>query len=112
MSVDEDLARRVVDYLNNLIAIDREAVEQLCAMRVACNSELAAHPSVQVGATEDQPPRYWVRLLGILNGLCGSYDDGWGAVAAIVEPDGSIWRFEVLTPEIRAQRKAERRSEG
>lgn len=92
MSVDVELAGRIVDFLNELLAIDGKVVRDLVQTRVPCSQELANHPTVQVGRESDDIISvgglpYRVGLLGILNGLCGTYDDGpkkgWGAIAVI-----------------------------
>jgi hypothetical protein len=105
--VDLVLAQRVVDYLNELTELDRVAVGALISNRVPCNLELANHPTCQVMA---QNGGNHVGLLGLLNGLCGVYDDGprknWGAVAArFDEPkvEGAwcdLLGFEILPNEV------------
>lgn len=40
----------VLDYLNDLLRYDREAVERLIDQRVVCNNKMADHPCVQVQA--------------------------------------------------------------
>jgi hypothetical protein len=61
-----------------------------------CNAALAAHPTVQVS------PDVTCGILGIINGYCGTIDDGafhgLGPIAA-VSVDGEIVRF-VRTEEI------------
>lgn len=92
MPVDRQLADKVVAFLNELLAIDPDAVTAMCKTRFTCNRAFADHPTVQVHAeTRDVGP-YSVGLLGILNGLVGAYDDGerkaWGAIAATYD-DGN-----------------------
>lgn len=81
--IDRELAERIVAYLNELVELDRQAIAALIANRVPCNEGVANHPSCQVGK---QHGEYHVGLLGILNGLCGVYEDGphkgWGGIAA------------------------------
>jgi hypothetical protein len=94
---DLDLAQRIVDLLNELTELDRPAVAALIANRVPCIRELAEHPTVQVGA---QHGGFSVGLLGILNGLCGVNDRGWGVIAAKFEDAtekefGALLGFEV-----------------
>ena len=113
MPVNHALAEQIVAFMNELLTLDPVAVSRLVSARVACNKELADHPTVQVGALdltfEGATDRvHDVGLLGILNGLCGNYDDGprklWGPVAAVYPgetrgeepPDGAmIRRFEI-----------------
>jgi hypothetical protein len=72
-------AQRIVDFLNELVAIDREAIEQLIEFRVPCNQALADHTTVQV-ESQGYGPR--VGLLGLLNGLVGVNAAGWGYIMA------------------------------
>ena len=118
---DKELAERIVGFLNELIAVDEEAVRNLSVLRTPCNRELADHPTVQVltetSATSwpsDKSLRFKVGMIGILNGLCGVDDDGVGPITAIytvqsdVSEDGKrlegqhsvITRFEVVDTEI------------
>lgn len=84
--VNRQLATRIVDFLNELIAIDPTAVALLLLNRVPCNSDLADHPTVQVDALPSGTG-YRVGLLGILNGLCGTDNRGLGAVAVEIDKD-------------------------
>ena len=77
---DIKLAQRVIDFLNELVAIDREAVEKLIETRVPCNQALTDHPTVQVSCLPGQ--QHVVGMLGILNGLVGAKADGWGYIMA------------------------------
>lgn len=73
----------IIDLLNEALAQDRIAIEKLVQSRVSCNKYLAGHPTIQIGHNRT------VGLLGILNGICGTYDHGpkkgWGPIAADVE---------------------------
>lgn len=93
---DMELAQRFVDFLNELVEIDRPAVASLIANRVPCNRELADHPTVQAGVRSDG---FTVGLLGLINGLCGIDQNGQGPVAAIYEydPEGQIDRLQKFT---------------
>lgn len=91
---DEELAARVVEFLNELLKLDRPAVAALIANRVPCNEELANHPSVQVAA---QHGGYHVGMLGVLNGLCGAGADRYGLIEAVFE-EGGLHHFQVRPP--------------
>ena len=86
----------VIEFMNELVRMDRRAVTLLCNHRVICNSELMNHPTVQVS----QDSR--VGLIGVLNGLCsqvyglieGGKFDGYGYIAAVYGDDGLIERFQ------------------
>ena len=92
--IDEQLADRIVAFLNELNAIDPKATTLLFSHRVECNRALADHPTVQVGG--DTPDDRRVGMIGILNGLVGAREDQWGVVAMEVEDDGRITRFVKL----------------
>jgi len=66
--------------LNSAVIADSKAMHSLIEHRVDCNEILANHPTIQVGRC--QPERYHVGLLGILNGLFGIDETGWGAICA------------------------------
>ena len=84
--VDRELAQRIVDFLNELLELDAEAVVRLLNLRVQCGEGLAKHPSVQVWGkgelTSLEGGSYGISVLGLLNGLAGVDVNGWGAVAA------------------------------
>lgn len=97
MAVREQIGLdEVIAFLNEVAALDREAVERLVAARAPCNEALSSHPSVQVGAI---PGGWEVGLLGVLNGLFGAFGpeaaerEGWGPIAAVYE-GGALVRFE------------------
>lgn len=100
--IDRELATKVVALLNAMVAADRCAVAAMIANRVPCSQALAEHPTVQVHA---QHGGYFVGLLGLLNGLCGVDEKGWGAIAAVFdEPQetgewGTLKGFKVLDGE-------------
>lgn len=87
---------RFLTFLNELVLLDREAVENLIETRVKCNQQLASHPTVQVmNAAEGAPI---VGLLGILNGLVGvqpegSVNPGWGYIAASFDDNEKLVKF-------------------
>lgn len=69
-----------IEYLNELIKLDRVAMAALVANRVPCNQGLADHPTAQVCA---QHGGYLVGMLGILNGLFGTLKDRRGPIVFI-----------------------------
>jgi len=87
VTLDETIA-----YLNRLLMLDREAIRALIETRVVCNESLADHPSVQVMLAEDGG--YLVGLLGILNGLFGTFPDGWGSIVAIFDDNTGALELE------------------
>ncbi len=91
-----ELAHTAIAFLNGLLQTDPEAVRALVETRVPCNEAMAQHPSVQV-SVDDGVEQRTVGLLGILNGLIGVDDDGWGFLAAEFDDEGKLTRF-LLTP--------------
>ena len=102
MPVDMIRVDDLVNLLNELHALDPEAMSALCEARVPCNTDLADHPTVQVF---DEPESYTVGIIGILNGLCGAYDSGprkgWGALCAVVDENDQtkVLKFDVIDNE-------------
>lgn len=84
--------RYVVDFLNDLLEIDPSAINMLYNQKVGCNEEMEKHPTVQVGGSGDY---YTLGFLGLLNGLFGIDEDGFGPIVAIIEdgPDLKIKKF-------------------
>ena len=76
----------VIQVLNEMVEADGPATAALIANRVPCNKSLADHPSIQVAK---QHGGFHVGMLGVLNGLFGTYEDGMGPIAAFfVEEEG------------------------
>lgn len=82
------LALEVCGYLNELIALDRDAVQSLMAQRVSCNADLLQHPTTQVGT--DEGPGPCVGLLGVINGLIGADRNSFPYVMAIYNEDEEL----------------------
>lgn len=87
VTIDETVA-----FLNELLALDHQAITALIKNHVTCNEQLAAHQTVQVLLGDGE---YFVEALGILNGLFGIDEDGWGAIIGVLEDD-RIVEFEKL----------------
>lgn len=68
----------VIELLNDAFTKDPEAMNDLALSRVTCNEVLADHPTIQVGKFGNE---YKVGIIGILNGIFGMADDGFGAIA-------------------------------
>jgi hypothetical protein len=83
---------QIINFLNHLVVLDRDAVSALINTRVPCNKQFSEHETVQVLAGENET--HSVGLLGILNGLCGKDENGWGFIVAEVdEKDDKVERF-------------------
>jgi len=90
-----------IEFLNDLLKQDAEAVTNLCESRVKCNEEIANHPTVQVRGYEEKTS---VGLLGILNGLFGVHGEeagkfkGYGGIMAIYDNNNKIVKFARTNP--------------
>ena len=83
-----------VNFLNELLKIDPIAITALFSMRIGCNEALADHKTVQVLVSSGT--YFQVGMVGILNGLFGIDESGWGHIS-IDYDDGKITGFRVLT---------------
>lgn len=91
----------VISFLNTLLRIDPFAINALVSMRVSCNVKLANHPTVQVGTLGGV--HSMVGWLGILNGMFGVDDAGYGVIGADYE-DGEIVNFKRVEREVEDER--------
>lgn len=82
----QEMADHFVVRLNEMVEQDRRVMHELIEHRVSCNDSLATHPTVQVAGNK-------VGLLGVLNGLIGVDQDGWGYLAADFDDSGKLVRF-------------------
>lgn len=99
----------LIAFLNSLVAIDQYAMAELLCIRVPCNETMAKHPTVQVAAGGEKsmltyiaPGTWRVGMLGVLNGYCGTIDEGneragWGPISAVYDR-GRLLRFERTDP--------------
>jgi hypothetical protein len=84
------------EFLNELLKTDPTTINALFNMRIYCNQGLAEHPTVQVGCQgEGKHKICQVGFIGILNGLFGSDERGWGRLVIDVD-NGAIKGFRVL----------------
>ncbi len=91
--------RETAEFLNELLKTDPTTINALFNIRIYCNQGLAEHPTVQVGCQGDGKQRTCqVGFIGILNGLFGIDEKGWGHLALDMD-NGSIKRFIVLNDE-------------
>ena len=95
MMMNEDAINQAIDVLNRAVEADAVAMEKLCSSRTPCNQALADDPTIQVGTWEGETT---VGMIGVLNGLFGINEHGWGAIGAIFESDGSLSGFKRTSP--------------
>ena len=93
-----EAVRQAVEVLNEALLNDRHAIEALFAHRVPATEALANHPTIQVLFNPIGNPT--LGTLGLINGLFGVDDQGWGLIAAIVDEKNQsrIERFIVREP--------------
>lgn len=94
--VDKEIAHRAVEVLNRALEADREAVTALFNTRLRCNEKLADDPTIQVGGWQDG--KSTIGPLGIINGIIGIQENGWGYIAARYDSEElkSIVAFEMI----------------
>lgn len=88
-------AQSTADLLNEMVTLDKNAIQQLTMGAVPCNRALADHPTVLCRTMAEN---YFVGLLGILNGIL--LRDGDEIVKAVFNNEESageigLARFEV-----------------
>lgn len=104
----------LIAFLNELAALDPVFMGRLLSARLPCNDAILNHPSVQASVAkdyraakyahnrpsgiDDMPDNQGIAgVLGVLNGFCGTFDDGprkaWGPIAAVIEDDGTVSSF-------------------
>ncbi len=84
----------LVDFLNEVLVSDRQAVTDLLSESVIANRALAAHPTVEC---DQRGARSFVSFMGLINGVFG-FDETGGAVEVVLEPGkryAAIERFRV-----------------
>jgi hypothetical protein len=87
ISVEEVLA-----FLNEALLLDQDAVSNLVETRFPCNAAMANHPTIQVsGEPDGKSPK--VGFLGVLNGMFGADEGGYGPFTMDVTDDGTVLRF-------------------
>lgn len=89
--------KQAIAVLNEALTADRAAVEAVMLYRVTCNAELAQHATVQVGdESEGDGTLFSLGPMGLINGIFGVDEAGWGHIAAVLDPvSHRILRFEV-----------------
>ncbi len=86
--------QKTIEVLNRALRADPEAITKLFSMRVLVNLELALDETIQVkeGKGEEFTT---LSMIGLLNGIFGIDELGWGALRAVWDEDGEILlRFE------------------
>ena len=84
-----------IDFLNEALRCDPQAIKNLILTKVDCNATMANHPTIQCGK-KDAGNGHEVGPLGLINGLFGTKEDGWGYICAIFDDTSytNLLRFE------------------
>ena len=83
---------KVVDLLNQALELDPEAINELFSTRVVCKDGLADHPTIQV-FTDKERGFSRVGLIGIINGIFGIDNEGWGHFGVKLDSNDKIEEF-------------------
>ena len=84
----------VVEFLNQMLALDPDCVLNLIKARVLCNDVIADHPTIQVNG-DAVTGITTVGILGVLNGIFGTHEDGFGPITAVFDDDAGLVRFKL-----------------
>ena len=81
----------VIEVLNEALIADPKAMNELILnCKAKCNEKLADHPTIQIGFNG----HFLVGTLGLLNGLFGIDDKGFGPICAVLDDEtGKIVEF-------------------
>jgi hypothetical protein len=91
MEKHTDAISFAISVLNSALKADPAAINYLVNARVMCNKELAEHPTIQVGKDSRYKGEvHWVGLLGIINGLFGIDDEGWGFIEGYIDDETGL----------------------
>lgn len=89
-----------IELLNSAVEADDEAIRELCFdKRVNCNEELSTHPTIQAHCYDEDGnvlDNCSVGVLGIINGLFGIDENGWGVIGAVLDDKRNIVEFTRL----------------
>lgn len=87
---------RAIEVLNRAIQKDPEAIRKLFKIQIECNDEIAADADIQVKAEGNKT---FIRPLGLINGLFGAAEDGFGKIVAICSDEtGDFQKFVKYDP--------------
>lgn len=89
--LDDNAIDRATEVLNRALKKDPEAIVNLINYRFECNYELAEDPTIQVLNNDGN---YKVGLLGIINGILGVDEDGYGPISLILNNNNELIGFE------------------
>jgi len=109
--------------LNRMLEEDPVATRNLVLTHIQCNEDLSKDPTIQTRSYNipNEEPAYSVGIMGVLNGLFGVDEGGWGPICVDVKlactvgcelPDGIMLVVNKPCPLcIKKKRKGDKRGE-
>lgn len=83
----------VVAFFNEMLELDSGVTNSLINNRTKCNDKFTDHPTIQVQQrVEDPSPK--VGILGIINGIFGINEHGFGPICCEVDENNKIIKFK------------------
>lgn len=97
-AIEEGMVQHAIQVLNEALAADPKSIEYLFKVHGVATPALVQHPTIQVVREAGFDNDYFIRVLGLINGLFGVGADGYGKITAVYdnEPDQPerLLRFE------------------
>jgi hypothetical protein len=87
-------AKDICSLLNELLEKDSSFVKNLMEVHVPCNEDIANHPTVQVRGYNEYPNVHTCGIMGLINGILGIREDGFGALCYEIDEAGNIVEFK------------------
>ena len=84
----------IIDKLNQILLKDSIAISALIEHRIPCSDLLGKDETVQCNFDKDING-FTVGMLGIINGLVGVKDDGWGFIQAEYDDNDKLIKFSL-----------------
>ena len=100
---DEVSAQFVVEFLNQLLRLDKYALTDMMSERIVVNRDLRNHPTIQTSWTgkvlpkeDGKPPE--VGLLAIINGMFGMEGETFAIEVVLDKRTDVILEFKLTEP--------------
>lgn len=83
----------MVTFLNEFLSLDPQATSEFLNRRILVNDLVVNHPTIQCRVKDNQGS---INLIGLLNGLFGIDEKGYGALCYVIEEADreTILRFQ------------------
>ena len=90
----------LIEFFNAALHSDYDAIAALVNHRVPCNKSMVEHPTIQVRKPEEKG-KHTLGLLGLLNGYCGTIEEGpkkgWCPICTVIDDEtDEILRFALV----------------